>query len=70
MQFLLKARDGSNKQPVHVNGTLVGYYDVNPSFNKCPFVSVKSVNNPTGIHIISVGVRNQVSAGHSPVVLS
>jgi len=70
VQFLLKSRDGTNKQPIHVNGAVVGYYDINPNFNKSPFVSIKSVTNPTGIHIISLGVRNQVSAGHSPITLS
>lgn len=69
-QILLKARDGSNKQPIHVNGTLVGYYDINPNFSKSPFVSIKSVANPTGIHLISLGVRNQVTAGYSPITIS
>lgn len=69
-QMIIKARDGLNKQPIHVNGKLVGYYEVNPAFNKSPFVSIKSVSNPTGIHVISLGLRNQVAAGHTAVVVS
>lgn len=70
VQIFLKARDGTNKQPIHVNGAVVGYYDINPTYNKSPFVSIKSVNNSTGIHIISLGVRNQVAANHSPVTVT